>query len=130
MSRPEKTNLDLNQLLPLPPATFHILLSLARSENHGYAIMVDIEERTDGSFTIGPGTLYTSIKRLLKAGWIEESDDRPDPELDDERRRYYRLTELGLRITRAEVERLTQTLKLAHESGLRTATNNPQLILP
>jgi DNA-binding PadR family transcriptional regulator len=118
MTLSQNDNLDLEQILPLPTATFHILISLARHENHGYAIMLDIEKRTDGRFTIGPGTLYTSIKRMLKAGWIEESDARPDPELDDERRRYYRLTDLGLRVTRAEVARLNRTLTLARESGL------------
>lgn len=126
MNKSKNDNLELEQLLPLPPAAFHILLSLARCPNHGYAIMLDIEESTGGRFTIGPGTLYTSIKRMLKAGWIEESDDRPDPELDDERRRYYKLTDFGLRVTRAEVQRLNQTLTLARESGLLSAVFNSQ----
>jgi len=73
--------------LPLTPATFHILMALAKKENHGYGIMLEVEESTNGRFSIGPGTLYGSIKRLLKAGWIEESEERPDAELDDERRR-------------------------------------------
>jgi DNA-binding PadR family transcriptional regulator len=86
--------------------------------------MLDIEESTNGRFTIGPGTLYTSIKRMLKAGWIEESDDRPDPKLDDERRRYYRLTGLGRRVTQAETERFSRTLDLARSSGLLTTVPN------
>lgn len=116
-------NHEIEQLLPLSTAAFHILLSLAQRANHGYAIMLDIEESTDGRFTIGPGTLYTSIKRMLKAGWIEESDDRPDPELDDERRRYYKLTDFGLRVTQAETNRLSQTLELARRAGVSTAVS-------
>jgi DNA-binding PadR family transcriptional regulator len=123
MTQSKNGNPEIEQLLPLPTAAFHILLSLARSANHGYAIMLDIEERTDGRFTIGPGTLYTSIKRMLKAGWIEESDDRPDPELDDERRRYYRLTGLGRRVTEAETERFSRTLDLARSAGVMTAVS-------
>jgi DNA-binding PadR family transcriptional regulator len=126
MTQPKNDNQELDQLLPLPPAAFHILLSLARHENHGYAIMLDIEERTDGRFTLGPGTLYTSIKRMLKAGWIEESNDRPDPELDDERRRYYRLTGLGRRVTQAETERFSHTLELARSAGVLTAVSVQQ----
>ena len=117
---------DPNDSLPLSPYTFHILMALARGEMHGYAIMVDVEERTDGQIIIGPGTLYSSVKRMLKAGWIEESDDRPDPDLDDERRRYYRLTDFGLRVARAEADRLVQTFRLAEQSGLlrsRSALN-------
>ena len=123
MTTNKNNDQELEQLLPLPPATFHILLSLARSENHGYAIMLDIEQSTNGRFTIGPGTLYTSIKRMLKAGWIEESDDRPDPQLDDERRRYYRLTGLGRRVMQAETERFSRTLDLARSAGVLTAVS-------
>jgi DNA-binding PadR family transcriptional regulator len=86
--------------------------------------MLDIEQSTDGRFTIGPGTLYTSIKRMLKAGWIEESDDRPDPELDDERRRYYRLTGLGRRVTQAETKRFSRTLELARSAGVLMAVSS------
>lgn len=121
MTDPKNNDLDLEQLLPLPPATFHIMLSLARQDNHGYAIMLDIEARTNGRFTIGPGTLYTSIKRMLKAGWIEETDNRPNPELDDQRRRYYRLTGLGRQVTKAETERFSRTLDLARSAGVLTA---------
>ncbi len=104
--------------LPLTPATFHILMALAKKENHGYGIMLEVEESTNGRFSIGPGTLYGSIKRLLKAGWIEESDERPDAELDDERRRYYRLTDLGLRVAQAEALRLANLVRLAQNSPL------------
>ena len=93
-------------MLPLTPAVFHILLALADGEKHGYAIMQEVETLTDGKIRLGPGTLYGSIKRLLAGGLIEESDERPDPELDDERRRYYRLTDFGQRIASAEAERL------------------------
>jgi DNA-binding PadR family transcriptional regulator len=93
-------------MLPLTPAVFHILLALADGEKHGYAIMQEVETLTDGQIRLGPGTLYGSIKRLLAGGLIEESDERPDPELDDERRRYYRLTDFGQRIASAEAERL------------------------
>ena len=77
---------------PLTPAVFHVLLALADGERHGYAIMQEVAENTGGQIKMGPGTLYGTIKRLLAARMIEESDERPDPELDDERRRYYRLT--------------------------------------
>ena len=90
--------------LPLKPAWFHVLLSLADQDNHGYAIMQEVASRTEGKMRLGPGTLYGSIKRMLAEDLIEESDERPDPELDDERRRYYRLTQFGQRVAAAEVE--------------------------
>jgi len=99
--------------LPLTPAVFHILLALAAAEKHGYAIMQEIEDATDGRVQMGPGTLYGSIKRMLAAGLIEESDDRPDPTLDDERRRYYRQTGLGRRVLRQEAERMAELMALA-----------------
>jgi len=99
--------------LPLTPAVFHILLALADAEKHGYAIMQEIEDVTDGRVQMGPGTLYGSIKRMLAAGLIEESDDRPDPTLDDERRRYYRQTGLGRRVLRQEAERMAELMALA-----------------
>ena len=99
--------------LPLTPAVFHILLALADAEKHGYAIMQEIEDVTDGRVQMGPGTLYGSIKRMLTAGLIEESDDRPDPALDDERRRYYRQTGLGRRVLRQEAERMAELMALA-----------------
>lgn len=99
--------------LPLTPAVFHILLALADRERHGYGIMQDIAARTDGAMRMGPGTLYGSIKRMLADGLIVEVGERPDPELDDERRRYYRLTNLGQRVLHAEALRLEQLLRIA-----------------
>ena len=103
--------------LPLPPVTFHILLALAGEDRHGYAILQDIAARTGGAVTIGPGTLYRSIQRMLEQGLVVETQDRPAPEMDDERRRYYRLTDLGRAVARAEVERLADTLALARARG-------------
>jgi len=99
--------------LPLTPAVSHILLALADGEKHGYAIMREVEELSDGTITMGPGTLYGSIKRMLGAGLIEETEDRPDPELDDQRRRYYRLTGLGERVLSAEMTRLEAMVEAA-----------------
>ena len=95
-----------SDMLPLTPAMLHILLVLVDGEKHGYAIMQDVAQLTEWQIKLVPGTLYRSIKKMLDAGMIEELDERPDPELDDERRRYYRLTGFGERIARAEVERL------------------------
>jgi DNA-binding PadR family transcriptional regulator len=91
----------------------HILLALADGEKHGYAIMSEVEVVTEGSVTMGPGTLYGTVKRMLNAGLVEETDERPDPELDDERRRYYRLTGLGERVLDAEVARMEQLARTA-----------------
>jgi DNA-binding PadR family transcriptional regulator len=99
--------------LPLTPAAFQILLALAEDEKHGYAIMQDVEEYSGGRIKIGPGTLYGSLKRMLATGLVEESDERPDPEMDDQRRRYYRLTGLGRRVLAAEARRLAKLLNLA-----------------
>src|SRR6266581_615338 len=107
------TDRDPETLLPLTPAVFHILLALADSERHGYGIMQEIAMRTDGKMRMGPGTLYGSIKRMLADGLIEESGERPDPVLDDERRRYYRLTAFGQRVVRAEAQRLAQLVNVA-----------------
>jgi len=96
-----------HDLLPLTPPVFHILLALADEERHGYGIMQDVAQQTDNALQLGPGTLYGCLKRMLAAGLVEESDERPDPSLDDERRRYYRMTSLGRRVVRAEAERLT-----------------------
>src|SRR3954462_15012773 len=104
---------DPADLLPLTPAVFHIHLSLAPGERHGYAIMSDVTEATAGRITLGPGTLYSNIKRLLASELIEESEQRPDPELDDERRRYYRLTRFGRRVIQAEVTRYAEMVKVA-----------------
>jgi DNA-binding PadR family transcriptional regulator len=110
--------LDPHSVLPLTPAAFHILLALADGEKHGYAIKQDVATLTGGVLTLGPGTLYGTIKRLLADGWIEESDERPDPRLDDERRRYYRLTETGARVARAEAERLARLVDAARAKRL------------
>jgi DNA-binding PadR family transcriptional regulator len=100
-------------LLPLAPAVLQILVALANRERHGYSIMQDIAARTDGKMRLSPGTLYGSIKRMIEEGLIEESAERPDPELDDERRRYYRLTQFGRQVTAAETERLSKLVSQA-----------------
>ena len=99
--------------IPLPSATLHILVALAGGEKHGYAIMRDVEDLSDGHVKMGPGTLYGSVKRMLKDGLIEEADERPDPELDDQRRRYYRLTALGQGVRAAELQRLETLVRRA-----------------
>jgi DNA-binding PadR family transcriptional regulator len=101
----KNTQRDPQALLPLTPAVFHILLALADSERHGYGIMQEIR--------MGPGTLYGSIKRMLADGLIEATGERPDPALDDERRRYYRLTDFGRRVLAAEARRLDQVVRIA-----------------
>lgn len=105
---------------PLTPAVFHILLALADGEKHGYAIMKDVEVQTGGQLKMGPGTLYGSIKRMLATGLIEESGQRPDPAMDDERRRYYRLTGLGQNVVRAESQRLAQLVNVARQKHILT----------
>lgn len=112
----EKNNIE--DLVPLTPAVFHILLALADGEMHGYAIMQQVDEDTGGQIQMGPGTLYGTIKRMLSANLIEESEDRPDPEMDDQRRRYYRLTEFGQRVLSAEVDRLANLLRVARSKQL------------
>ncbi len=109
------------ELLPLTPAIFHILLALADDERHGYSIMQHVTETTDGQIKMGPGTLYGTIKRLLTVKWIEESDERPDPKLDDERRRYYRLTPFGRRVLSAEASRYSKMVKTARAVGVAIA---------
>lgn len=108
---------EVHELLPLPPATFHILIALADGERHGYAIIQEIAARTDGEVKLSAGTLYRSVQRMLDQGLIEESRQRPAPEEDDERRRYYRLSSFGEAVARAETRRLTQMVKLARASG-------------
>jgi DNA-binding PadR family transcriptional regulator len=105
------TDDDPQRYLPLPSSSFHVLLVLADDERHGYAIMREVEAISEGAVRMGPGTLYGTIKRLLDAGLIEESGERPDPELDDERRRYYRVTGLGARVVTAEVRRLSTMIE-------------------
>lgn len=112
------TQLDPEDFLPLTPAVFHVLLALADGERHGYAIMQEIVEHTGGQMKMGPGTLYGTIKRLLEAQLIEESDERPDAKLDDERRRYYRLTGLGQRVVKAEAQRHAAMVQIARGKKL------------
>ena len=109
---------DSSSLLPLTPATFHILLALADEERHGYAIMQEVAERTDDGVKLGPGTLYGSLKRLLEGGLVEEGVERTDPEMDDERRRYYRITAAGHRALAAELLRLRALVRLAESRRL------------
>ncbi len=104
--------------LPLTPAVFNILLALADREMHGYAIMLEVEANTAGQVKMGPGTLYGSIKRLLKAGLIDECEERPDPQMDDQRRRYYRLTGLGRRVLGAEAQRLADQMASVYAKGI------------
>ena len=101
----------------LPPATFHILLALADDDRHGYAIIRDIAARTDGELRLSAGTLYRSIQRMLEQGLIVETRERPAPEEDDERRRYYRITPEGTAAARAEARRLGQLVKMARAAG-------------
>ena len=101
------------EFLPLPSATLHILVALGGGEKHGYAIMSDVERLSDGAVRMGPGTLYGSIKRMLADGLIEETAERPDPALDDQRRRYYRLTALGRQVGAAELRRLETLIRRA-----------------
>ena len=105
------TETDLQSFLPLKTHWFHILLTLASGEQHGYGIMQEVLNRTTGKVHLWPATLYGSIKRLIEADLIEESDERPAPELDDARRRYYRLTSLGRRVLDAECERLQELVR-------------------
>jgi DNA-binding PadR family transcriptional regulator len=111
-------NGDAEALLPLTPAVFQILLALSDGERHGYAIMREVEASTQGQLRIGPGTLYRSIKHMLAQGLIVEADERPDPALDDERRRYYRLTDFGQRVASAEARRLARLVAQARQRHL------------
>lgn len=116
------TNRDTaEEYLPLPPATFHILLALVEGERHGYAIIQDVEVRTDGELRLSAGTLYRSIARMVEQGLIAEVAKRATRQ-DDERRRYYRITPLGTAVARAEMRRLTQLVRLARASGLTPET--------
>jgi len=110
MYRPERA--------PLTPAVFHILLSLADGEKHGYGIMQEVADRTDGEMVMGPGTLYGTLKRMLEAGLVKESGERPDPSSVDQRRRYYRLTSRGRRMATKEAERLLMLVRAARAKSL------------
>ena|SRR5579872_6287765 len=105
---------DPHSFLPLKTNWFHILLSLAGEEQHGYGIMQEVLARTDGKVRLWPASLYGSLKRLIESGLIEESAERPSPEMDDARRRYYKLTRLGRRVLDAESARLTELVRIIH----------------
>ena len=109
---------DPQPFLPLHRDTFHILVSLADRDRHGYAVMQDVLDRTDGALRLSPSSLYAAIRRLLEQGLIEELAERPDPAHDDERRRYYRLTSLGRAVAMAEARRLERLLGDARATGL------------
>lgn len=113
-----KEILEPLDLLPLPAATFHILVALADRDRHGYSIMQDVAARTGGQVRLSAATLYSSIRRLLEQGLVEELRESPDPESRDERRRYYGLTDFGRQVARAEARRLTAMLAQARETGL------------
>lgn len=106
-----------DSLLPLPTAAFHILMAVADEDRHGYAIIQDVSASTDGELKLSAGTLYRSIQRMLEQGLLAETKERPAPEEDDERRRYYRITPFGRTVAKAEAQRLTQLVKLARRSG-------------
>jgi DNA-binding PadR family transcriptional regulator len=114
---PGKRSSDPQDLLPLTPVALNVLLALADGERHGYGIMLEVRERTGGRVRLGPGTLYGAIKRLKEGGLIEESEKRPDPDADDERRRYYRLSGFGGEVLAAEVERLDTLVRTARTKG-------------
>jgi DNA-binding PadR family transcriptional regulator len=117
------TEMDPQSFLPLKPHWFHIMLSLAGGEQHGYGIMQEVLQRTNEQVRLWPATLYGSIKRLLEADLIEGSDERPAPELDDARRRYYRLTALGRRVLDAECDRLQELVRTIR-------AKRPQTLVP
>ena len=116
--RPARGTLDPHSFLPLHRDTFHILVSLADRDRHGYAVMQDVLDRTDGALRLSPSSLYAAIRRLLEQGLIDELAERPDPAHDDERRRYYRLTSLGRAVATAEARRLERLLGDARATGL------------
>ena len=118
MARQEKPTPVPEQHLPLAPATFQILLALADRERHGYAIMKEVEERTDGAVRLGAGTLYGALKRLLEHELVEEDGERADTTLGNERRRYYRLTKFGRQVARAEARRLDTLVRAARSKRL------------
>lgn len=109
---------DVAAQLPLPPATFHILLAVADDDRHGYAIIQEVAARTGGEVRMSAGTLYRSIQRMVEQDLIEETAARPAPEIDDERRRYYRITPFGRAVARAETERLQAMVRIAHATGV------------
>ena len=112
------TAAEVDALLPLPSATFHILLALLKEDRHGYAVILDVEQRTGGELRLSAGTLYRSIQRMLEQGLIRETHTRPAPELDDERRRYYRITPFGTAVAGAEARRMSELVRMARAQGL------------
>ncbi|HXD23031.1 MAG TPA: PadR family transcriptional regulator [Gemmatimonadaceae bacterium] len=112
------TQSDVAALIPLQPATFHILMAVAQEDRHGYGIIQDVAQRTGGELNLSAGTLYRSIQRMLEQGLLIETDDRPAPEFDDERRRYYRITAFGTAVARAETRRMAQLVRMARTQGL------------
>jgi DNA-binding PadR family transcriptional regulator len=113
---------DVTSQLPLTPGVFHILLAVADQDRHGYGIILDVAERTDGAVRLGTGTLYTAIARLLEQNLIEESDERPAQDEDDDRRRYYRLTRFGRDVANAEARRLSALVRMARARGITGGT--------
>ena len=116
-TRHKATTKSPEDFLPLTTAVFHILVALADGEAHGYAIMQAVSEKTMGVVRMGAGTLYGAINRLLKDGIVEESDERPDPTMDDSRRRYYRLTNFGARVLAAETQRMADLVRVARSTN-------------
>jgi DNA-binding PadR family transcriptional regulator len=112
---PKSSHPQIDSLLPLSPTIFHMLLALGEGERHGYALKREILQRTGRKLNLGSGALYGSINKMLEQGLIEESDERPDAHLDDERRRYYRITPLGKRVAQAEAVRMRQLVRLAED---------------
>jgi DNA-binding PadR family transcriptional regulator len=108
---------EAQAFLPLPPAAFHILLAVADEDRHGYAIIQEVADRTNGEIRLSAGTLYRSIQRMLEQGLIVEPRERPAPEEDDERRRYYRITPLGAAVAKAEARRLAALVRMARARG-------------
>ncbi len=116
-----------DEYLPLSPAVLDIMLALGDDELHGYGIMREVRQRTDGRRRLAPGTLYRSLKQMEERGFLVESDERPDSNLDDERRRYYRLTDLGRKVAAAEVERLEGLVRAARSKGLVPRTRPSEI---
>jgi DNA-binding PadR family transcriptional regulator len=114
-----------NQMPPLTPAVFHILLALSTGERHGYGIMKQVESDSQGNVSMGPGTLYGSLKRMLDSGLVQESDKRVDPEMDDERRIYYQITGVGRKSLEAELERYKNIVNVAQKRKLFPKTFSP-----
>lgn len=116
-----------NHYIPLSPSIFYILLSLSIKERHGYDIMKQVKKESGGKVALGPGTLYGSIKKMLTDGLITESDERPDPALDDNRRRYYKITKLGSKMLSTELQRFEEALKTAKNNKIHIALTSIKL---